>query len=285
MFRSCLFGKPPPPTKPRKPNFEIRNQSRDFASRGLIVPATFPRFSCGFGAGNVVWPTRRVQRANSNPTNNRFLFSTRTTPLKSNKILKGGNRAKKAKAPETCWNSQWNPDHENQLILKNWRSPVQRKLSEPMAQKSNYFKRNRLSTDLSEQFVAHSPEKTGEIWRPRIAREENLIKDGEISGNLLKKRNSKQLLEKSEAPDISTKSVGSLSVGRVCMSRERKVLNSMINKIKVFWDRVNNTYPFTFKHKKLLGSRNREFSGMVLEKQQFDYKRVNPNQNFKQARE
>lgn len=72
-----------------------------------------------------------------------------------------------------------------------------------------------------------------------------------------------------------------MSMAGVCMSRERKVLNSMVNKIKVFWNGLNNTYPFTFKQKRLMRALGKDVSWMVLEKQQFDYKRVNPNQNFK----
>lgn len=55
---------------------------------------------------------------------------------------------------------------------------------------------------------------------------------------------------------------------------------SMTKRIKEFWDKKNNTYPFTFKHLRLQKLQKNDKSLLLLEKQRFDFKRVNPNQGM-----
>jgi len=59
---------------------------------------------------------------------------------------------------------------------------------------------------------------------------------------------------------------------------EKKLLMSMSSKVSVFWKKENNTYPFTFKQKKLLKNNDKNFPILMIERQQFNFKRVNPNQ-------
>jgi hypothetical protein len=59
---------------------------------------------------------------------------------------------------------------------------------------------------------------------------------------------------------------------------EKKLLMSMSTKVNVFWKKENNTYPFTFKQKKIMKNNNGDFPILMVERQQFNFKRVNPNQ-------
>lgn len=61
---------------------------------------------------------------------------------------------------------------------------------------------------------------------------------------------------------------------------EKKLLMSMSSKVNVFWKRENNTYPFTFKQKKLVKNSSEDLPILMIERQQFNFKRVNPNQHL-----
>lgn len=55
---------------------------------------------------------------------------------------------------------------------------------------------------------------------------------------------------------------------------------SMTKRVKDFWDKKNNTYPFIFKHLRLQKLQKNKKSLLLIEKQRFDFKRVNPNQGM-----
>lgn len=59
---------------------------------------------------------------------------------------------------------------------------------------------------------------------------------------------------------------------------EKKLLSSMCLKVRAFWNKENNTYPFSFKQKKLLINKEGKLPILLIERQQFNFKRVNPNQ-------
>ena len=61
---------------------------------------------------------------------------------------------------------------------------------------------------------------------------------------------------------------------------EKKLLASMSLKVKAFWKKENNTYPFSFKQKKIVINDNESKPILLIERQQFNYKRVNPNQHL-----
>lgn len=66
---------------------------------------------------------------------------------------------------------------------------------------------------------------------------------------------------------------------------ERKLIANMSNKIKIFWKKYNNTYPFTFKQSRLEKTKNLESPLLLIERHQYNFKRVNPNQNLFEGQE
>ena len=61
---------------------------------------------------------------------------------------------------------------------------------------------------------------------------------------------------------------------------ERKLISNMSNKIKIFWKKYNNTYPFTFKESRLETTQDQECPLLLIERHQYNFKRVNPNQGL-----
>ena len=58
---------------------------------------------------------------------------------------------------------------------------------------------------------------------------------------------------------------------------EKKVMSTQSSRIKDFWKRKTNTYPFTFKQTKVLKEKDEEGVAVILEKHRYDFKRVTPN--------
>lgn len=54
-------------------------------------------------------------------------------------------------------------------------------------------------------------------------------------------------------------------------------LENMSKKIGAFWMKVNNSYPFAFKQSKLKKTDRNDIPFIVIEKFQYNFKRVNPN--------
>lgn len=61
---------------------------------------------------------------------------------------------------------------------------------------------------------------------------------------------------------------------------ERKLITNMSNKIAIFWKKYNNTYPFTFKESRLEITQDQECPLLLIERHQYNFKRVNPNQGL-----
>lgn len=83
--------------------------------------------------------------------------------------------------------------------------------------------------------------------------------------------NSEQLKKRSSYME-------SLSPILAYVSKERKIMNTIVSKISIFWKKSNKIYPFTFKQKRLIKNDHMDIKEYILEKQQFDFKLVNPNQ-------
>ena len=62
---------------------------------------------------------------------------------------------------------------------------------------------------------------------------------------------------------------------------ERKVLANMSNKVRLFWKGFNKTYPFPFKQSRLETTKNPDCQLLLIEKLQYNFKKVNPNQSMK----
>ena len=58
---------------------------------------------------------------------------------------------------------------------------------------------------------------------------------------------------------------------------EKKVMSTQSSRIKDFWNKKTNTYPFTFKQTKVLKDKDEEGVAVILEKHRYDFKRVTPN--------
>lgn len=159
IFRDCLTETADSVTpESKKLNFQIRNQPREYASRGLIVPATVPKFASRAEPRGATQPPRREFPCRPH---GRAVLGGETSPPKSNKILALDNNLQIMNKARLGWMRESNARQGNQLIFRNWRSSVPRKLSEHVPAKTNSFKRHRLSTDLSEHLAAPSPEKAG----------------------------------------------------------------------------------------------------------------------------
>ena len=57
----------------------------------------------------------------------------------------------------------------------------------------------------------------------------------------------------------------------------KKIMRIQSIRVKDFWENKTNTYPFIFKQTKVLKENNQDKVILVLEKHQYDYKRVTPN--------
>lgn len=61
---------------------------------------------------------------------------------------------------------------------------------------------------------------------------------------------------------------------------ERKLISNMSNRVKIFWKGYNYTYPFTFKQCRLERTKDKSNPLLLIERHQYNFKRVNPNQNL-----
>lgn len=61
---------------------------------------------------------------------------------------------------------------------------------------------------------------------------------------------------------------------------EKKLISNISNKIKTFWKKFNNTYPFCFKLNRLEKTDNDEIPLILIEKQQYNFKKINPNNSI-----
>lgn len=61
---------------------------------------------------------------------------------------------------------------------------------------------------------------------------------------------------------------------------EKKLISNICNKIKIFWKKFNNTYPFCFKLNRLEKTDNDEIPLILIEKQQYNFKKINPNNSI-----
>jgi hypothetical protein len=55
-------------------------------------------------------------------------------------------------------------------------------------------------------------------------------------------------------------------------------IDNMSKKLNAFWKKQNYTYPFTFKQTQLMSTNNSDYPFITVEKFQYNFKRVNPNQ-------
>jgi hypothetical protein len=58
---------------------------------------------------------------------------------------------------------------------------------------------------------------------------------------------------------------------------EKRVMGTQSARIRDFWKKKTNTYPFTFKQTKVFKRKNREGITVILERHRYDFKRVTPN--------
>lgn len=61
---------------------------------------------------------------------------------------------------------------------------------------------------------------------------------------------------------------------------ERKLISNMSNRIKIYWKGYNYTYPFTFKQCRLERTSDKTNPLLLIERHQYNFKKVNPNQNL-----
>ena len=58
---------------------------------------------------------------------------------------------------------------------------------------------------------------------------------------------------------------------------EKKIIGTQSSRIKQFWIKKTNTYPFTFKQTKVFKRKNQDGLTVILERHRYDFKRVTPN--------
>jgi hypothetical protein len=58
---------------------------------------------------------------------------------------------------------------------------------------------------------------------------------------------------------------------------EKRIMGTQSSRIKDFWKKRTNTYPFTFKQSKVFKRKNPEGITVILERHRYDFKRVTPN--------
>jgi hypothetical protein len=95
--------------------------------------------------------------------------------------------------------------------------------------------------------------------------------------NFLRKRNSFDDSSRSPSNLIDKKKRPKSYYLNLIDLTERKVLSNMSNKIRQYWKGFNNTYPFAFKQNKLIKNDVNDSQEFVVEKVQYNFKKVNPN--------
>ena len=109
----------------------------------------------------------------------------------------------------------------------------------------------------------------------------NEWKDTSLAQNLLGKRENFKQINNVTSRFLSENKKHLIFSSRSVDLAERKVLANMSNKVRLFWKGFNKTYPFPFKQSRLETTQNPDCQLLLIEKLQYNFKKVNPNQIMK----
>lgn len=270
-----------------RPNYTIRKRSMDYKEKGLIVPATHLSYT-----PQQVAPTfSSMSHLQSTPT---FVMQSQFGQHGMAYPYGAPLRVMPMMPPMQMYQSGHVPNLQSMNIVNNYtniqnfsnqKEPknirvyrLEDSVRSPEKNRSDKHKMDLLKA--SSKFLGPGPvlEKADLGEKEE---EEQETKSGKLeseSNELLKKRAAMERGNGISEFLLENRRKGVF--GGTSDFAEKKLLMSMSAKVNVFWKRENNTYPFTFKQKKLVKNSSEDLPILMIERQQFNFKRVNPNQHL-----